>query len=919
LDELVRERTAQLTAANEQLQASESEIKAIIENVNDVIFQLSSTGYIQYVSPNVEKLYGWKLEDLIGKYLTKTTPLNEVPRVLGVLKRVLSGEVVKNFELHQKNAHGELVPMEVNLSPIKKDGRITGMQGVMRDITERKEAELLYRTIIDAASLAKEGFALVQDVDGIEGRHVFVNDYYCELTGYTKEELYQMSCHAMIHPSVRDEVVERYRRKMAGEKLPSYHEFEWIKKNGEVITVGLSSAVTNFKGKPAFLYYFRDITEEKKLKEEIKRGRAFLTSVLSSMNDMVAIMDVHGNIMRINHAAEEKLGFMNEDVTGLKFNEVGWFDEHLRDEIEPYFGEVAAGKNIEGHEITLTTAGGRSIPSLFSMSPIVGRSSSEVLGLVAQVIDISELKKFSNELLHQKEELVKMTAELESSKAYLETLIDTIPSALFTIDTEQNITLWNRAAEEITGYKKDEMLGKNCHIIGSADCSEICTFLDVTTPKPVTGKECTIRSRNGNMITISTNVNNLRDLSGNIIGVIVSFIDITEKKEAARIIEASEAKFRTLVENLHAGVFRSTVEGEYIEANPAMTKILKSLTKSELTRSNVLDLLFTGEAREEICSRLRKEGEITGYEVPIETIDGGEKRWISVSMRCVNGSDAQYIDGVVEDVTRQKHYAEELEHEIEMATCELKNDKMELSKAFNELKELDELKTQFFSNISHELKTPLTVIKAHLHFLKTGKLGKLTEKMAKSVDVAAREAVDLEDLVETILDLARLDSGTFKLNLLETAISDVAADLVDRMRKKAEEEGQNLVLEVDGEIPKRLIDPKRMKQVLMNLVSNSIKYNPEGTTTTIKIYTDSKNIIIDVTDDGVGIEKKDLEKIFDRFYQVDGSTTRSGSGTGIGLSIVKELVTLHGGEITVESEVGAGSTFSVLLPIDWKA
>jgi len=279
----------------------------------------------------------------------------------------------------------------------------------------------------------------------------------------------------------------------------------------------------------------------------------------------------------------------------------------------------------------------------------------------------------------------------------------------------------------------------------------------------------------------------------------------------------------------------------------------------------------------------------------------------------------------MKDVTEKKnlqdkleHHAEELEHEIEMATRELKNDKMELSKAFDELRELDELKTQFFSNVSHELKTPLTVIKAHLHFLKTGKLGEMTEKMERSVNVAAREAADLEDLVGTILDLARLDSGNFKLDLVEAVITDVAEDLVERMRKNAEEGGQNLLLDVDGEIPKRLLDPKRMKQVLMNLVSNSIKYNPEETTTTIRIYTDSKNIIVDVADDGVGIEQEDLEKIFDRFYQVDGSSTRSGSGTGIGLSIVKELVALHGGEITVESEVGAGSAFRVLLPIDWE-
>ncbi|RLG34822.1 hypothetical protein DRN98_02105 [Methanosarcinales archaeon] len=279
----------------------------------------------------------------------------------------------------------------------------------------------------------------------------------------------------------------------------------------------------------------------------------------------------------------------------------------------------------------------------------------------------------------------------------------------------------------------------------------------------------------------------------------------------------------------------------------------------------------------------------------------------------------------MKDVTEKKklqdqleRHAMELEHEIELATRELKNDQLKLSEAYKDLQELDRLKTQFFSNVSHELKTPLTVIKAHLHFLKTGKLGELTEKMKRSVDVAMRETLDLEDLVEMILDLAKLDAGNFKLDLVQIVITDIAEDVVERMAKNAEAKGQNLILNVEGEIPMRLIDPRRMKQALMNLVSNAIKYNPENTTTMIRLHADSENIIVDVTDDGIGIEKEELDKIFDRFYQVDGSTTRSGSGTGIGLSIVKELVELHGGTITVESEPGVGSTFRILLPIDWQ-
>ncbi|MHC1595755.1 MAG: PAS domain-containing sensor histidine kinase, partial [Candidatus Syntropharchaeales archaeon] len=640
-------------------------------------------------------------------------------------------------------------------------------------------------------------------------------------------------------------------------------------------------------------------------------------------NDMVAIMDTSGRIIKINEIAEEKLGFRNEEIAGLKFNELDWFEEQLKDEIEPYFGEVSAGEIIEAREIALITADGRSIPSLFSMAPILDESSGEVLGLIAQAIDISKLKEFSNELLLQKEELLVTTEELESSKAYLETLIDTIPSALFTVDREQNITLWNRAAEEITGYEKEEVLEKNCHFLEEECCAEVCPLLDDTVVKPIIGKECTIKTKDGRGITISKNVSELRDISGEIIGGIESFVDITKRKEAARIIEASEAKFRTLVENLHAGVFRCTINGDYIEANPALLEILGANTKEELMNSNAQDVFLTEEMNSDVFTMLRRDGMVTGFELPLKKLDGHSVIWASLSLKLVDDGKDKYIDGIVEDITEKKelqnklrYHAEELQHEVAMATAELKVDKLKLAKAYADLKELDELKTQFFSNVSHELKTPLTVIKAHLKFLKSGKLGDLTAQMKHSIDVASMEVVDLEDLIGMILDLARLDSGKLKLDLVETVITDLAEDIVERMRKNAEERGQKLILDVNGEIPERAIDPKRMKQVLMNLVSNSIKYNPESTTTTIKIYTDSKNIIIDVIDDGVGIEKKDLEKIFDRFYQVDGSSTRSGSGTGIGLSIVKELVELHGGNITVESEVGAGSTFRVSLPMD---
>jgi len=137
LEEAVTERKQ----AEEVLQKSEEKFKIIMENIHDVIFQLSPLGFIQYVSPNVKELYGYKPKDLIGKHLKKTTLINEVPKALEALKSVLSGKVIKNLEINRLDSKGKIVPMEVIVTPVKKDGKIIAVQGVMRDITERKQAE----------------------------------------------------------------------------------------------------------------------------------------------------------------------------------------------------------------------------------------------------------------------------------------------------------------------------------------------------------------------------------------------------------------------------------------------------------------------------------------------------------------------------------------------------------------------------------------------------------------------------------------------------------------------------------------------------------------------------------------------------------------------------------------------------------
>ncbi len=150
----LRQRIAELEVADterkqieEALKESEEKLRTIVENIRDVVFQVSPLGIIQYVSPKVQEVYGYKPEDLIGKHLKKTTPVTELPKALTILKSVLSGNLINNLEINQVDADGKIIPMEVNVTPVVKNGKIIAAQGIMRDITERKLAEEALRNM----------------------------------------------------------------------------------------------------------------------------------------------------------------------------------------------------------------------------------------------------------------------------------------------------------------------------------------------------------------------------------------------------------------------------------------------------------------------------------------------------------------------------------------------------------------------------------------------------------------------------------------------------------------------------------------------------------------------------------------------------------------------------------------------------
>ncbi len=228
------------------------------------------------------------------------------------------------------------------------------------------------------------------------------------------------------------------------------------------------------------------------------------------------------------------------------------------------------------------------------------------------------------------------------------------------------------------------------------------------------------------------------------------------------------------------------------------------------------------------------------------------------------------------------------------------------------LKEIENLKTEFISTVSHELRTPLTCIKGYSLLLKDRKLGRMAEKQEKAIKVIHKESERLSTLVNDLLDLSKLEAGRMKIKKQEEDLEKCIMDSPAlRMAKK---KGIELKLLIPKKLPKIKIDRVKITQVITNLVSNAVKFSKQNGKITIKISNMQDYIRVDVEDNGIGIAKKNIPKLFNKFYQVDTHLTRTQSGTGLGLAIVKEIIALHGGIISVESKPKTGTKFSFLLP-----
>ena len=248
-----------------------------------------------------------------------------------------------------------------------------------------------------------------------------------------------------------------------------------------------------------------------------------------------------------------------------------------------------------------------------------------------------------------------------------------------------------------------------------------------------------------------------------------------------------------------------------------------------------------------------------------------------------------------------------LERRVEERTAELQ-------KALERVSELSQLKANFISNISHELRTPLTHIKGYIELMITESLGAITEEQKHALQISQQSSGRLETLIEDLIMVSLASRGELSINQEDVDIKRIANLAVKSSMGKATDRGVNLHAVIDEEAPFVQADSQKTAWVLHQLIDNGIKFTASGGSVAVNVKGEGENlVIVSVTDTGIGIPSSHLEDIFEPFHQLDGSSTRRYGGTGLGLSLVRQIIEAHGSMLEVQSVEGRGSTFKFPL------
>lgn len=690
------------------------------------------------------------------------------------------------------------------------------------------------------------------------GTLVYVNKAAVKLMGAKSEqELINRSIMDFVHPDFHTIVKGRVKQLYSTNKPTAPIEERFVRVDGRVIDVEVVSMPIIFNGEQAVQIAVTDITTRKRNVEQL----LFNAQVIDSLSDAVVVMDRDVRIISWNKGAERLYGWKEKEVLGKNLSDIAPYTYIIGSDEEAV--QQIAKTGLWRGQVTQKSKKGKHLVINVSATA-VNDSKGQMVGFVTINRDVTE--------------------EL-ASQGRLAAIIESSDDAIVSKNLDGIINSWNKAAEKMFGWTADEVIGKSIYIIIPPELQheEKHIITSIRNGERIRHFETVRIGKSGNRINVSLSISPVRNNRGEIIGASKIARDVSERIRSDQALKESEERLRLALESGHIGVWDwNMVSNKLLWTDNVYTIHGVSRDTFQVTLENYLKLIYPEDLPlfNQALKKSLKDKVPFSLSLRILTKDG--IRWVATTARVFfdETGEAVRMLGATSDITRQK--------------------------------QLDQDKSDFLSMASHELKTPLTSMKMFIDLLnrqfEAGELDKNYYFLGRIKDQANR----LSELINDLLDVSRIETGKLKLNKEKFKISELVKDTVESIQPSTSVHTISLMVDRDEIVN---ADRYRIYQVLVNLLTNAIKYSGKGKEIVVRIAKDKRQVVVSIQDFGIGIKKEQQKRIFERLYQVNDPEEKTYPGLGLGLYISKEIIDRHNGQIWVESKKGEGSTFSFSLPI----
>jgi PAS domain S-box-containing protein len=765
--------------------------------------------------------------------------------------------------------------------------------------------------------------------------------------GYQTGEFLNKDLFQMVHPDDLERVQSLFKQLMRDPDLHPRDRFRLLHHNGTwhwVEAVG-----TNLLNEPAvrgIVVNYHDVTERVQTEEQIR----YQALLLENVSDAVVSTDMDGIIKSWNKAAESMFGFTAAEAIGqLAMSLIQ--TEYLSASQEKVSAQLRGTGNWHG-EVRVIRKDGVAIDSMSSVS-IIRDSRDNTLGYVSLNHDITERKQ--------------VQARLQASESRYRLATRATNDVIWEWNAQTNQLTWAENAQFVFGYPPEE-IGPDATWwdtrIHPEDRQRVLSKLYqvVRGSDLVWVDDYRFQLKDGSYATISDHGYIERDPTGQAMRMIGAMSDVTESKQAEKKIQRQLQQLNALraidiaisstfdIKPSLAVLLNKVVSQlgvsaaavllfhpptrtlEYIAGNGFTTsaiqqsrlRIGEGLAGQAALERHIVHSINLSQAGSNFvrAELLKEEAFVSYYAVPL--IAKGElkgmleifhraelypdQEWLDF-LETLGGQAAIAIDNaqLFENLQRSNI---ELERRVAERTAELNHTNIELESA-------NRAKDEFLANMSHELRTPLNSIIGLSESLLEQRRGSLNDTQEKSLQTIESSGRHLLELITDILDLSKIEAGKFEYRPQLILVEDLCRSSLAFINSQAVKKSIKVTYQNETSISSLSADPRRLKQILINLLTNAVKFTPENGQVTLQVQTDPEQdrIQFSVIDTGIGIVPEDLQRLFQPFVQLDSTLSRQYDGTGLGLTLVQKLTDLHGGSVEVESEVGKGSRFTIHLPI----